>query len=151
MMTMTTTTIMIVLEWSMMQLFMMEEKTLLLQSICPDYQPVLALQMLLQVLLLIFPLFLGMDWLLLQMKQWEYRDLWSVKLQLCNKPCCQCGINHRSIAQLFQDIKKEHLLWANHWLKRKGRISVTLVLSWFIMLSRKYSGCKSCSFCWRCE
>ena len=48
-------------EWSIMLLPMMEEKTLLLQSICPDYQPVLALQMLVQVLLLIFPLFLGMD------------------------------------------------------------------------------------------
>ena len=36
---------------------------------------------------------------------------------------------------------------SNHWLKRKGRISVTFVLSWFIMLSRKYSGCKSSSFC----
>ena len=36
-------------------------ETLLQQSICPDYQPVLALQMLVQVLLLVFPLFLGMD------------------------------------------------------------------------------------------
>ena len=75
------------------------------------------------------------------------QNLWSVKLQLCNKPCCQCRINHRSIAQLFQDIKKEHCLWANHWLKRKGRISASLVLSWLIMLSKKYSGHKSCSFC----
>ena len=41
---------------------------------------------------------------------------------------------------------QEGALWANHWLKRKGRISVSLVLSWFIMLSRKYSGCKSCFF-----
>ena len=31
--------------------------------------------------------------------------------------------------------------------ERKGRISASLVLSWFIMLSKKYSGCKSCSFC----
>ena len=37
----------------------------------------------------------GLSWLLLQMKQWENRDLWSMKLQLCNKPCCQCGINQR--------------------------------------------------------
>ena len=37
----------------------------------------------------------GLSWLLLQMMQWEYRNLWSVKLQLCNKPCCQCGINQR--------------------------------------------------------
>ena len=36
------------------------------------------------------------------------------EVQLCNKPCCQCRINHRSIAQLFQDIKKEHCLWENH-------------------------------------
>ena len=36
---------------------------------------------------------------------------------------------------------------ANHWLKRKGRISASLVLLWFIMLSRKYSGRESCSFC----
>ena len=42
---------------------------------------------------------------------------------------------------------QEGALWANHWLKRKGRISVTLVLSWFIMLSKKYSGRKSSSFC----
>ena len=54
-------TMTIILEWSKMQLFMMEEKTLLLLSIKPDYQPVLALQMLVQVLLLIFLLFLGMD------------------------------------------------------------------------------------------
>ena len=40
---------MVILEWSKMQLFMMEEKTLLLQSICPDYQLVLAVQMLLEV------------------------------------------------------------------------------------------------------
>ena len=58
-----TMTITIILEWSIMQLFMMEEKTLLLLSIKPDYQPVLALQMLVQVLLLIIPLFLGMDWI----------------------------------------------------------------------------------------
>ena len=51
----------VILEWNIMQLFMMEEKTLLLLSIKPDYQPVLALQMLLKVYLLIFPLFLGMD------------------------------------------------------------------------------------------
>ena len=31
-----------------------------------------------------------------------------MKLQHGNKQCCQCRINHRSIAQLFQDIKKEH-------------------------------------------
>ena len=38
-MTTTTMTMMtIILEWSIMLLFMMEEKTLLLQSICPDYQ-----------------------------------------------------------------------------------------------------------------
>jgi hypothetical protein len=36
---------------------------------------------------------------------------------------------------------------SNHWLKRTGRISATLVLSWFIMLSKKYSGRKSWSFC----
>ena len=58
MMTMT-----IILEWSIMLLFIMEEKTLLLLSIKLDYQPVLALQMLVQVLLLIIPLFLGMDWI----------------------------------------------------------------------------------------
>ena len=46
---------------------------------------------------------------------------------------------------------QEGALWANHWLKRNGRISASLVLSCFIMLSKKYSGCKSCSFCWRCE
>ena len=39
----------IILEWSIMQLFMMEEKTLLLLSIKPDYQPVLAVQILVQV------------------------------------------------------------------------------------------------------
>ena len=38
---------------------------------------------------------------------------------------------------------QEGALWANHWLKWKGRISVTLVLSWFITLSKKYSGRKS--------
>ena len=54
-----------------------------------------------------------------KMKHWECRDLRSMKLQLCKKVWCQCRINHRSIAQLFQDIKKEHLLWANHWLKRQ--------------------------------
>ena len=37
---------------------------------------------------------------------------------------------------------QEGALWANHWLKRTGRISASLVLSWFIMLSKKYSGCK---------
>ena len=37
---------------------------------------------------------------------------------------------------------QEGALWANHWLKRKGRISASLVLSWLIMLSKKYSGCK---------
>ena len=31
--------------------------------------------------------------------------------------------------------------------ERKGRISVSLVLSWLNMLSKKYSGCESCSFC----
>jgi hypothetical protein len=36
---------------------------------------------------------------------------------------------------------------SNHWLKRTGRISASLVLSWLIMLSRKYSGRKSSSFC----
>ena len=63
MMTMTTTTMTmtVILEWSIMLLFMMEEKTLLLLSIKPDYQLVLALQMFVQVLLLVFPLFLGMD------------------------------------------------------------------------------------------
>ena len=40
---------------------MMEGKTLLLLSIKPDYQLVGAVLMLLQVLLMIFPLFLGMD------------------------------------------------------------------------------------------
>ena len=39
----------VILEWSIMQLFMMEEKTLLLLSIKPDYQLVQAVQMLLQV------------------------------------------------------------------------------------------------------
>ena len=33
---------------------------------------------------------------------------------------------------------QEGALWANHWLKRTGRISASLVLSWFIMLSKKY-------------
>jgi hypothetical protein len=47
--TTTTTMITIILEWSIMQLFIMEEKTLLLLSIKPDYQLVLAVQMLLQV------------------------------------------------------------------------------------------------------
>ena len=42
---------------------------------------------------------------------------------------------------------QEGALWANHWLKGKGRISASLVLSWFIMLSKKYSGLKSRSFC----
>ena len=56
-----TTAAMIIFERNVVLLFMMEERTLLLQSIYPDYQPVLALQMMLQVLLLIFPLFLGMD------------------------------------------------------------------------------------------
>ena len=32
-------------------------------------------------------------------------------------------------------------------VKRKGRISASLVLSWIIMLSKKYSGRESCSFC----
>ena len=32
-------------------------------------------------------------------------------------------------------------------MERKGRISASLVLSWFIMLSKKYSGHESCSFC----
>ena len=41
----------------------------------------------------------------------------------------------------------EGALWANHWLTRKGRISASLVLSWFIMLSKKYSGRESCFFC----
>ena len=78
----------------------------------------------------------------------RYRDHWSMKLQLCKIQCCPCRINHRSITQLFQDIKKEHWLWANHWLKRMRRISASLVISWFILLSRKYSGrCESCSFC----
>jgi hypothetical protein len=63
----------------------------------------------------------GLSWLLLQMKQWEYRNLWSVKLQLCNKQCCQCRINHRSIAQLFQDIKKKHSLWASQLIGWKGQ------------------------------
>ena len=75
------------------------------------------------------------------------RSLEREVLQLCNKQCCQCRINHRSIAQLFQDIKKEHWLWANHWLKMNGRVSASLVLSWFITLSKKYSGRKSSSFC----
>ena len=35
---------------------------------------------------------------------------WSMKLQCCKKQCCQCRINHRSIAQLFQDIKDEKAL-----------------------------------------
>ena len=42
---------------------------------------------------------------------------------------------------------QEGALWTNHWLKRKGRISATFVLSWIIMLSKKYSGRKSSSFC----
>jgi hypothetical protein len=42
---------------------------------------------------------------------------------------------------------QEGVLWANHWLKRKGKISAILILSWFIMLSRKYSGRKSSFFC----
>ena len=42
---------------------------------------------------------------------------------------------------------QEGALWANHWLKRTGRISVALVLSCFIMLSKKYSGRESSSFC----
>ncbi len=40
---------MVILEWCIMLLFMMEEKTLLLLSIKPDYQLVRAVQMLLQV------------------------------------------------------------------------------------------------------
>ena len=36
---------------------------------------------------------------------------------------------------------------SNNWLRRKERISASLVLSWFIMLSRKYSGHESSSFC----
>ena len=62
MMTTTMTMMSIILEWSILLLFMMEEKTLLLLSIKPDYQLVQAVQMSLQVYLLIFPLFLGMDW-----------------------------------------------------------------------------------------
>ena len=48
---------------------------------------------------------------------------------------------------------QEGVLWANHFIgwRGKDRISASLVLSWFIMLSRKYSGHKSCLFCWRCE
>ena len=42
---------------------------------------------------------------------------------------------------------QEGTLWANHWLNREGRISASLVLSCFIMLSKKYSGRKSCLFC----
>ena len=42
---------------------------------------------------------------------------------------------------------QEGVSWANHWLKRKGRISASLVLSWFITLSKKYSGRESSSFC----
>ena len=42
---------------------------------------------------------------------------------------------------------QEGALWANHWLKRKGRISASLVLSWFIMLSKEYSGCESSFLC----
>ena len=42
---------------------------------------------------------------------------------------------------------QEGALWANHWLKMKGRISASLVLSCFNMLSTKYSGRKSSSFC----
>jgi hypothetical protein len=38
---------------------------------------------------------------------------------------------------------QEGALWANHWLKMKGRISASLVLSWFITLSKKYSGRES--------
>ena len=41
---------------------------------------------------------------------------------------------------------QEGALWENHWLKRRGRIPASLVLSWFIMLSRKYSGRESSSF-----
>jgi hypothetical protein len=40
---------------------------------------------------------------------------------------------------------QEEALWANQWLKRKGRISASLLLSWFIMLSKKYSGHERCS------
>ena len=47
--TMITMMMTVILEWNIMQLFMMEEKTLLLLSIKPDYQLVLAVQMLLQV------------------------------------------------------------------------------------------------------
>jgi hypothetical protein len=36
---------------------------------------------------------------------------------------------------------------SNHWLKSTRKISASLVLSWFIMLSKKYSGHKCCSFC----
>ena len=38
---------------------------------------------------------------------------------------------------------QEGALWANHWLKRKGRIYASLFLSWLIMLSKKYSGRES--------
>ena len=54
----------------------------------------------------------------------------------------QSQINNSAISG-----NQEGALWANHWLKRKGRISASLVLSWFIMLSKKYSGCESSSFC----
>jgi hypothetical protein len=44
-----------------------------------------------------------------------------VKLQLCNKQCCQCKINHRSIAQLFQDIKKEHCGQVNSLVEKERK------------------------------
>ena len=74
-----------------------------------------------------------MGWLQLQTKHWEYRDLWSMKLQHCKKQCCQCGIYHRSIAQLFQDIKKEHCLWANHWLKRKDHCNISSIMVHYVV------------------
>ena len=64
----------------------------------------------------------GLTWLLLQMKQWEYRNLWSMKLQLCKKQWCQFRFNHRSKAQLFQDIKKEHCGQIIDWSGKEGSL-----------------------------